>query len=243
MLQGAEAEKAAAVQVKLDDLMKGKVLSFWPFSWDLHATDTNAPILNGLAAILKEAPQLAINIHGEQMAKSDKKIAKDAKTGKTFAECFPGIENTVRPDAVARARVLSTLKALKDLGCTNTMTVTHVFSTVKQITFQVKGLPAANGGANAAANGDTAAAKIKAGVAGLGIGWKTRGPDPSGSLVCFKIMPRGAAESSGLVQVARPYKHASTFMCIDMCMRMHLKDIQHQPNTRACTNKITQCQC
>ena len=50
----------AAVQVKLDDLMKGKVLSFWPFSWDLHATDTNAPILNGLAAILKEAPQLAI---------------------------------------------------------------------------------------------------------------------------------------------------------------------------------------
>ena len=243
MLQGAEVEKAAAMQVKLDHLMKGKALSFWPFSWDLHATDTNAPILNGLAAILKEAPQLAINIHGEQMAKSDKKIAKDAKTGKTFEACFPGIENTVRPDAVARARVLSTLKALKDLGCTNTMTVTHVFSTVKQITFQVKGLPAANGGANAAANGDTAAAKIKAGVAGLGIGWKTRGPDPSGSLVCFKIMPRGAAESSGLVQVARPYKHASTFMCIDMCMRMHLKDIQHQPNTRACTNKITQCQC
>jgi hypothetical protein len=243
MLQGAEAEKAAAMQVKLDHLMKGKALSFWPFSWDLHATDTNAPILNGLAAILKEAPQLAINIHGEQMAKSDKKIAKDAKTGKTFAECFPGIENTVRPDAVARARVLSTLKALKDLGCTNTMTVTHVFSTVKQITFQVKGLPAANGGANAAANGDTAAAKIKAGVAGLGIGWKTRGPDPSGSLVCFKIMPRGAAESSGLVQVARPYKHASTFMCIDMCMRMHPKDIQHQPNTRACINKITLCQC
>ena len=48
----------------------------------------------------------------------------------------------MRPDAVARARVLSTLKALKDLGCTNTMTVTHVFSTVKQITFQVKGVPA-----------------------------------------------------------------------------------------------------
>jgi len=160
MLQGAEAEKAAAVQVKLDDLMKGKVLSFWPFSWDLHATDTNAPILNGLAAILKEAPQLAINIHGEQMAKSDKGISKDAHTGKTFEECFPGIENTVRPDAVARARVLSTLKALKDLGCTNTMTVTHVFSTVKQVTFQVKGVPAE---AKKKAQEAAAAAKAKAG--------------------------------------------------------------------------------
>ena len=52
----AKAEKAATVQIKLDDLMKGKVLNFKTLSWDLNAIKTNAPILNGLAAILKEAP-------------------------------------------------------------------------------------------------------------------------------------------------------------------------------------------
>jgi len=141
MLQGADAEKGAAVQVKLDDFMKGKALTFCPYSWDLHAIDTNAPILNGLVAILKEAPQLAINIHGEQIGVHSQ-ISKDAKTGKTFEECFPGIENTVRPDAVARARALSTLNALKELGCTNRITVSHAVSNIKQITFQVRGVPA-----------------------------------------------------------------------------------------------------
>ena len=144
----AKAEKAATVQIKLDDLMKGKVLNFKTLSWDLDAIKANAPILNGLAAILKEAPQLAINIHGKQeTVKHTALFTKDAITKKTFAECFPGIENNVvRQDQVARSRALSTLKALKELGCTNTMTVSHEASNAKQITFQVLGVPAANGG-------------------------------------------------------------------------------------------------
>ena len=51
-----EEAAAAKVQIKLDDLMKGKVLNFKTMSWDLDAIKANAPILNGLAAILKEAP-------------------------------------------------------------------------------------------------------------------------------------------------------------------------------------------
>ena len=143
-----EEAAAAKVQIKLDDLMKGKVLNFKTLSWDLDAIKANAPILNGLAAILKEAPQLAINIHGKQeTVKHTALFTKDAITKKTFAECFPGIENNVvRQDQVARSRALSTLKALKELGCTNTMTVSHEASNVKQITFQVLGVPAANGG-------------------------------------------------------------------------------------------------
>ena len=104
--EGLMAEKAAAAQGKINDFMKGKVLNFYGGSWDLKAYSTNSSILVGLATILKENPELVLNIHGKQVGSCRARITKDPRTGKTFAACFPGIENTLQPDALARARAL-----------------------------------------------------------------------------------------------------------------------------------------
>ena len=142
--EGSMAEKAAAAQGKINDFMKGKVLNFYGGSWDLKAYSTNSSILVGLATILKENPELVLNIHGKQVGSCRARITKDPRTGKTFAACFPGIENTLQPDALARARALNTLNALKEMGCHNRMTTSSQVSAVKQIVFQVRGIKAAN---------------------------------------------------------------------------------------------------
>ena len=131
------------LEILSDTELKGKVLNFYGGSWDLKAYSTNSSILVGLATILKENPELVLNIHGKQVGSCRARITKDPRTGKTFAACFPGIENTLQPDALARARALNTLNALKEMGCQNRMTTSSQVSAVKQIVFQVRGIKAA----------------------------------------------------------------------------------------------------
>ena len=123
--------------------MANKEIEFEGGSWDINKKPENKPVMEDLATVLKENPHLSINGHGVQKGATDHSRSseqKDFVTKKTFAECFrndPDPYAEKRTDAMARARAVASVHALKNMGCKNVMTVSSENGEERKIVFSV----------------------------------------------------------------------------------------------------------
>jgi len=118
-------------QKKVDDYMFDKRIVFRAGSWNLADYDSNQPILNNLANILRENPTVSLRLHGVQKGKSS------AHTDAAFNADFSTIP--WEPATAALGRVLACKQVLVDLGIKGTrLTVSAKIDTLREVTFIVE---------------------------------------------------------------------------------------------------------
>ena len=133
-----KAEDKMRAQRQIDTFMADKALVFEGDSWDLEVHATNKSILAGIVDILKEHPELALNVDATQEGTSTSIVHQDPRSGKTFEQCFPGVSKAVNNSFMACARAMMTIDTLRAMGCGNRMSSSAQVGTMEKIVFQVK---------------------------------------------------------------------------------------------------------